>query len=200
MTTCIGARCPDDALPGERLCWRHQKRFESGGGLPLVSDMVTGDPSGHGRYGLADIDTYGVACHECGERLISVPAHVKKAHGMSIAEYRAKHGLERVSLALPPDGVERRHRRRPCRGCGTPVERNRRWCIPCAEARDATKQPPVPKRRPLTAEEAGLLSTCDPDDLPELVRRLQGDRVPSNAIARVIGMSPSDMSERFPRR
>ena len=54
-----------------------------------------GDPSGFGRYAIVDRDWSSVLCHECGQWLESVGAHIGRAHDMTAAQYRREHGLSR---------------------------------------------------------------------------------------------------------
>ena len=64
--------------------------------------MHPGDPDGHGRYGYLDGDDERVICHECGRGYRSLAAHVHATHGMTVADYRAAHGLPRGLPLVSP--------------------------------------------------------------------------------------------------
>lgn len=55
--------------------------------------MQVGDPDGHGRYGILDEDDAGLLCHTCGKRYRHLATHLAMAHGDTVADYRARHGL-----------------------------------------------------------------------------------------------------------
>lgn len=104
MSVCVAHRCPEKAAAGQ-LCPKHQKRLDSGSGLPTADEPTYGDPSGHGVYGQVDVDEYGVLCHECGHRYPKLGHHLR-SHKLAVAEYRAAHGLSRqVSLNVPPGTI-----------------------------------------------------------------------------------------------
>ena len=61
---CGAAGC-DRLAWSKGLCLMHYKRERRG--TPLA-DRPSGDPDGHGLYGVLDVDDDGVLCHECGNR------------------------------------------------------------------------------------------------------------------------------------
>lgn len=207
--TCAVIRCTDESLPGSRLCGIYQARLDRGGGLPRSDDPVLGDPSGFGRFGELHVNASGILCHECGGRLVSLAQHIRRAHHMSADEYRSRHGLfDETKFMLPPaaDGAPRR-RPHPCRHCGGDVfTQTAKLCPGCSatywEERELRRQN-KPQRRPrwrdLTGEEVTRLQAASHQEQPFLVRQLQADRVPSNAIGKVLGLSQARMSHIFPR-
>ncbi len=77
------------------LCQGHYSRQRRG--MPLIdTGPRIGSPSGHGRYGIVDRTEDAALCHECGQWFESVGAHLRRGHGMTAAEYRARHGLKRT--------------------------------------------------------------------------------------------------------
>lgn len=60
--------------------------------------MQVGDEDGHGRFGVLDEDADGLLRHVCGRRFTHLGLHVYKAHGLTVTEYRAAHGLGRRGL------------------------------------------------------------------------------------------------------
>lgn len=129
MSTCVAFRC--DAPAGVTgLCRAHQRRLDSGGGLPTANELFTGDLSGHGRYGIIDVSDVGILCHECGERFASVAQHVLRTHQLDPGDYRLRHGLQpRQSLGLPRDGTVRR-RPKMC-SCGAVFTTPGKRCQEC---------------------------------------------------------------------
>lgn len=200
MTMCVALRCSEQALASGRLCRRHQQRLDRGEGLPRRDEPVLGDPSGHGRYGVLDVDEYGVLCHECGHRFASLGIHAYRTHSISATEYRDRHGVE-GSLALPKGSTPRR-RARACPRCSRIVTTRRRTCDECWEARLRNRAEPRPRRprwRKLTAEEAAQLRAADDNQLPVLVAALQADRVPSRQIGQVLSLRPQQMAVLYSR-
>lgn len=57
--------------------------------------MKVGDPDGHGQYGVLDEDEGGCLCAECGWRGVHLGLHAYRAHGLTAAEYKQRHGLRR---------------------------------------------------------------------------------------------------------
>ncbi|MEU4607495.1 CGNR zinc finger domain-containing protein [Kribbella sp. NPDC023972] len=57
--------------------------------------MKVGDEDGHGLYGLLEETADGLVCHECGRALPNLGLHAWRGHGMTAAQYREKHGLQR---------------------------------------------------------------------------------------------------------
>ncbi|WP_255436545.1 hypothetical protein [Tessaracoccus sp. MC1756] len=57
-----------------------------------------------------------------------------------------------------------------------------------------------PRWRQLSVHEEARLVNVHAEELAQLVRQLQRERVPSNVIGSVLGISPAQMSQRFPRR
>lgn len=56
--------------------------------------MKYGAPDGHGRHGILGVDDDGLlVCHECGRPWKHLGTHVRQAHGIMPADYRAAHGL-----------------------------------------------------------------------------------------------------------
>lgn len=200
MTRCAAHRCPEEALPGSQLCRRHLRRLEAGGGLPVAGEPVVGDQSGHGTYGRLEADGYGVLCHECGESFVALGIHAQRVHGLSAAEYRDKHGIE--GSLRTPQGTGPRRKPKVCRGCGRTVSIRRKTCDECwaiEVARRAARPLPRPRWRELTPDEGTALVAAEGEQLEELVRALQADRVPSKAIGQVLGLSPHQMVLRYPR-
>lgn len=60
--------------------------------------MQVGDPDGFGVFGVLDEDGDGLLCHDCGDRFTHLGLHAYKAHGVTAAEYRTRHGLGRQGL------------------------------------------------------------------------------------------------------
>jgi ROS/MUCR transcriptional regulator protein len=85
-------------------CRRHY-RLEARGGVPGPAGPEPGSPSGHGRWGILDVDEAGsgrLVCHECGRTYIALGVHVAMAHGITVREYRLRHGLlMSASLSAP---------------------------------------------------------------------------------------------------
>lgn len=99
MTTCSAPGC--DRQPAARgLCMMHYKRERAGREL---TPPEVGSPSGHGRYGLLDVDGGRVLCHECGGWYRSVGSHVTRAHGITAREYKITHGLPLGTALVAPD-------------------------------------------------------------------------------------------------
>lgn len=202
---CVAHRCPDEALPGGQLCREHQRRLDRGGGLPGFGEPVKGDPSGHGRYGLADSNDLGVLCHECGDRFASVGLHVSRAHHISSAEYETLHGVKPGKAPKRADGKVRR-RAHPCGRCKTPVTTHGKLCEPCkaewlreeAERRARPKPEPRPRWRDLTDDERRELADAGRDELGDLITRLQLDRVGINRIAAALGVNTKQLRAKYP--
>lgn len=194
---CAAYRCREEALSDGQLCQRHQRRLDSGGGLPIAGEPVVGDVSGYGRYGIVDIDDLGMLCHECGERFVSVGAHTASVHGLPAKEYRQKHGIE-GSLTLPA-GDSPRRRQHPCGRCGVTITTPLRLCDDCRRRRAQPKPKARPRWRSITGEEVEALRAVEGARLEELVRSLQADRVPSKQIGAVLGLSGQQMAMHFPR-
>lgn len=67
-------------------------------------------PDGYGRYGTLDTDDEGrLICHECGHSYAHLSTHVRQAHGIMPADYRAAHGLG-VTRALVSKATTERMR------------------------------------------------------------------------------------------
>ena len=67
-----------------------------------------------GLMGVLESDGSGdhVRCHVCGEWFVSLASHVRLAHEMTAAEYRAEFGLnKRQALVSPADSERRRSAR-----------------------------------------------------------------------------------------
>ncbi|MBF6173589.1 MucR family transcriptional regulator [Nocardia blacklockiae] len=64
---------------------------------PIGSDerdlLGYGDADGYGRFGILDDDGETVLCHECGARLKGLAAHVARRHGISVRDFKIRHGL-----------------------------------------------------------------------------------------------------------
>lgn len=71
--------------------------------------MEVGQPDGHGRYGIVDEDDAGILCHTCGKRYRHLVTHLAMAHGDTVADYRARHGLP-ASRPLVAQSVRQRMR------------------------------------------------------------------------------------------
>jgi len=54
-----------------------------------------GDSDGFGYYGLLEETGEGLLCHECGRAYEHLGLHVWRGHGMTAAQYREAHGLQR---------------------------------------------------------------------------------------------------------
>lgn len=141
----------------------------------------------------------GVLCHECGLRFTEVGHHLV-THGIDITEYRTRHGLTwrpDLSLSMPRGQLAKRS----CPDCGTLHSRDAMRCPACAQAWRAPKPPPEPRPRwrPLTNDEVETLRTAEGADLSALVRELQRSRVASRTIGQSLGLTPRQMTLRFPR-
>lgn len=86
------------------LCRRHYSQQRRGRLAP--DGPQSGDPSGFGRYGVIDRDEWAIACHECGAQFPRLAAHLTRDHGMTVAQYRARHGLPRT-VGLVSEHVSR---------------------------------------------------------------------------------------------
>lgn len=203
---CVAVRCPDEAKPGGQLCPAHQKRLNRGGGLPTADEMAKGDLSGHGQFGIVDIDGLGVLCHECGARFAGLGTHVSKAHYIDANEYETRHGVRPKNAPPRSDGLPRR-RAHPCKRCKSPVTTHGKLCAECKvewlrEQEERANRPKPhrrPRWRPLTEAERAELADADPDELSDIVRRLQLDRVGINAIAAELGRDVQQMRREYPR-
>jgi len=61
-----------------------------------VAQLTYGDPDGYGRHGILQEGPAGFVCHECGrDDIAHLGLHAYRAHGITAAEYRARHGLQR---------------------------------------------------------------------------------------------------------
>ncbi|MBP2333277.1 MucR family transcriptional regulator [Corynebacterium freneyi] len=99
MTTCRAPGCDREAV-ARGLCMMHYKRERAGRDL---AEPEVGSPSGHGRYGVLDVDGDRVLCHECGGWYRSVGAHVGRAHDLAAREYKIRHGLPLGTALVAPD-------------------------------------------------------------------------------------------------
>jgi hypothetical protein len=59
--------------------------------------LSLGDPDGYGRYGVLEEQPGGLVCHECGRTFPSLGLHAYRGHGMTAAQYRERHGLQRTA-------------------------------------------------------------------------------------------------------
>ena len=71
--------------------------------------MQVGEPDGYGRYGIVDETGEGILCHTCGKRYRHLVTHLSMAHGDTVADYRARHGLH-ASRPLVAQSVRKRMR------------------------------------------------------------------------------------------
>ena len=63
--------------------------------------MRVGDRDGHGAYGQLTTDENGhLVCHECGRAFLHLATHAMRTHGLSGAQYRARHGLELTAVLV----------------------------------------------------------------------------------------------------
>ena len=96
-----GQRAGPDGCPrpvfARGLCRAHYRRAARG--LPLQPDVTqVGSPSGHGVWGVVEVDSEGrLRCHDCGRWYVALAVHVGMRHGPT-RDYRLRHGL---SLAAP---------------------------------------------------------------------------------------------------
>ncbi|MBB1510973.1 MucR family transcriptional regulator [Tessaracoccus sp. MC1756] len=139
-------------------------------------------------------------CHECGDRFAALGQHVSRAHGIKADSYRERHGLE-GSLRIRSATA----RRRPhlCSSCDTILITAAKLCDACKAHRQETvdqQRMRRPRWRQLSVHEEARLVNVHAEELAQLVRQLQRERVPSNVIGSVLGISPAQMSQRFPRR
>jgi hypothetical protein len=109
-STCTTLRCARRAIAGGRCrrCYRYMQRH---GHPPDLTGPQVGDPAGHGRYGRMERQQDSALCHECGGWYASVGSHIRQAHDLTAADYRARYGLKRgeplVSLAMSQAASER---------------------------------------------------------------------------------------------
>jgi ROS/MUCR transcriptional regulator protein/CGNR zinc finger len=54
-----------------------------------------GDQDGYGRYGMLEERREGLVCHLCGRAFPNLGLHAYRGHGMTAAQYREEHGLQR---------------------------------------------------------------------------------------------------------
>jgi hypothetical protein len=59
--------------------------------------LSLGDPDGYGRYGVLEEQPGGLVCHECRRTFPSLGLHAYRGHGMTAAQYRERHGLQRTA-------------------------------------------------------------------------------------------------------
>ena len=71
--------------------------------------MKVGDSDGYGRYGHVEETIDGLLCHTCGKRYRHLATHIAMAHGDTVADYRARHGLP-ASRPLVSQSVRKRMR------------------------------------------------------------------------------------------
>lgn len=71
--------------------------------------MQVGQPDGYGRYGCIEETADGLLCHTCGKQYRHLAAHIAMAHGDTVADYRARHGLP-ASRPLVSQSVRKRMR------------------------------------------------------------------------------------------
>lgn len=94
------------------MCLYHYKRWRSG---RPIHEPQPGDASGMGRYGVMDRTDDEVMCHECGGWMVSVGAHIGRAHDLTAREYRRRHGIPQseplISSALSRQRSEQSHAR-----------------------------------------------------------------------------------------
>lgn len=136
-------------------------------------------------------------------RFIALGQHVSWAHDISAVEYRAKHGV-RGSLAVY--GPAGRRRAKPCSWCGTIVLRKGKLCDDCRvewlreEAERRARPEPVsrPRWRDLTDDERRELADAGPDELDDLIARLQLDRVGINRIAAALEVNTKQLRAKYP--
>ncbi|EUA09722.1 ROS/MUCR transcriptional regulator family protein [Mycobacterium kansasii 662] len=63
--------------------------------------MRVGDRDGHGAFGQLTTDENGhLVCHECGRAFLHLATHAMRTHGLSGAQYRARHGLELTAVLI----------------------------------------------------------------------------------------------------
>lgn len=85
------------------LCRRHYRMRARGAILPESVPVVGVTPSGHGRWGVMDVDPDGrVVCHECGRSFVHLGVHVGMMHD-GVAAYRRAHGLPRSQPLTSPE-------------------------------------------------------------------------------------------------
>lgn len=65
--------------------------------------MEHNDRDGYGRYGVVDENADGLLCHECGWRGTHLGLHAWRAHAITAAEYRVRHGLRRSKGLIATD-------------------------------------------------------------------------------------------------
>lgn len=85
------------------LCRPHYRRVAKGLALdPDDGHQVGVTPSGHGTWGVLDVDLDGrLTCHECGRTYVALGVHVAQIHDGTRA-YRLAHGIAMSTpLATP---------------------------------------------------------------------------------------------------
>jgi len=90
-----------DPVFSRGLCRPHYRRVSRGQDLdPDQGRHIGVTPSGHGVWGVVDVDDTGrLRCHDCGRAFVALGVHVGMIHG-SVRDYRLRHGLPMVvSLA-----------------------------------------------------------------------------------------------------
>ena len=100
------------------LCQRHYS--QQGRGTLAPDGPAVGSPSGFGCYGVIDRDEDTILCHECGRRLAALGYHISRAHGMTVTQYRTKHGLKR-GVGLVAEGVARDRSQQAVSRVGSPA-------------------------------------------------------------------------------
>jgi hypothetical protein len=61
------------------------------------------DRDGYGRYGVLEEQPGGLVCHECGRTFPRLGLHAYRGHGMTAAQYRERHGLQRTAGLITAD-------------------------------------------------------------------------------------------------
>jgi hypothetical protein len=61
----------------------------------MPEPLNSGDPDGHGRYGMLEELPEGLVCHLCGRPFPNLGVHAYRGHGITAAQYREQHGLQR---------------------------------------------------------------------------------------------------------
>jgi len=87
------------------LCRRHYRQ-QARGGVVDAGERAVGAPSGHGQWGIVDVDEGDggrLVCHDCGRTFIALAVHIGMVHDDvhpgGVREYRLRHGLP-MSVSL----------------------------------------------------------------------------------------------------
>ncbi|MDP9792615.1 hypothetical protein J2S43_001127 [Catenuloplanes nepalensis] len=187
---------------------------------PFASEGLSpGDPDGHGQWAQLTVSDDGqqLLCHECGLWKRAFGTHAWYVHGLSAADYRARHGLSTgQSLASPasqqrfaampqsqPGSAGRRaletHRDPHAARAAVGSEGQYRPQRAAIRAQTGAR---ARRGRLLTAHERRALdaASADIETWSRIAQRLVDDSVRQSEISRATGVPNQTVSQRLRRR